>query len=163
MANAIPVLFDLDGVIVDNIAFENAVTRTIIRQLAAVRNIHESEAESLWKSTLESHRGHARWHDYSFHCDALDLGTAWKKSHTSCGHLLRKCPYADQAITVANDIGPLFLVLIVELLNSAIEAVVDRIGPERNELSGIAKDLGSLAVFVSLVNGGVVWALVLLD
>ncbi len=60
-------------------------------------------------------------------------------------------------------IGSLFLVLIVELLNSAIEAAVDRVGTEQNELSGIAKDLASLAVFVSLVNVVVVWALVLVD
>ena len=69
----------------------------------------------------------------------------------------------DSGVERALLIGPLFLVMIVELLNSAIEAVVDRIGPERNELSRIAKDLGSLAVFVSLVNVVVVWALVLLD
>ena len=60
-------------------------------------------------------------------------------------------------------IGSLFLVLIVELLNSAIEAAVDRVGTEQNELSAIAKDLASLAVFVSLVNVVVVWALVLVD
>ena len=43
------------------------------------------------------------------------------------------------------------LVLIVELLNSAIEAVVDRVGPELHELSGRAKDMGSAAVLVTLV------------
>lgn len=59
-------------------------------------------------------------------------------------------------------VAPLLLVLIVELLNSAIEATVDRIGFERNELAGLAKDLGSAAVFVALVLVGVVWALVLL-
>ncbi len=54
------------------------------------------------------------------------------------------------------------LVLIVELLNSAIEATVDRFGGEQNELSGRAKDLGSAAVMMSLVLvpliwGGVAW------
>lgn len=49
------------------------------------------------------------------------------------------------------------LVLIVELLNSAIEAIVDRIGPERHELSGRAKDLGSAAVFVSLLLVLYIW------
>ena len=57
---------------------------------------------------------------------------------------------------------PLILVLIVELLNSALESVVDRIGPEKHELSGRAKDMGSAAVFLSLVNAGVIWLLVLL-
>nr|WP_245695125.1 diacylglycerol kinase [Desulforhopalus singaporensis] len=48
-------------------------------------------------------------------------------------------------------IGSCFLVLIVELLNSAVEAVVDRIGTEQHELSGRAKDIGSAAVFCALV------------
>ncbi len=59
-------------------------------------------------------------------------------------------------------LGSLFIVLIVELLNSAIEAVVDRIGHEHNELSGRAKDVASAAVFVSLVNVAVVWGLVVI-
>jgi len=50
------------------------------------------------------------------------------------------------------------LVLIVELLNSAVEAVVDRIGPEHHELSGRAKDMGSAAVLVSLFLWVYVWA-----
>ncbi|MFT4730366.1 MAG: diacylglycerol kinase (ATP) [Granulosicoccus sp.] len=49
------------------------------------------------------------------------------------------------------------LVLIVELLNSAVEAVVDRIGLEQNELSGRAKDLGSAAVLLSLLLWAYVW------
>ncbi len=53
------------------------------------------------------------------------------------------------------------LVLIVELLNSAVEAVVDRIGDERHELAGRAKDFGSAAVLLALVNAAAVWVLVL--
>lgn len=58
--------------------------------------------------------------------------------------------------------GSLLLVLIVELLNSAIEAAIDRIGPEYHLLSGRAKELGSAAVFVVLVLAALVWLLVLL-
>jgi diacylglycerol kinase (ATP) len=54
----------------------------------------------------------------------------------------------------------LLLVLIVELINSAIEAIVDRIGSEHHELSGRAKDMGSAAVLVSLIAAAGVWALV---
>ena len=54
-----------------------------------------------------------------------------------------------------------FIVLIVEILNSSIEAVVDRIGSEHHDLSGLAKDLGSAAVFVSLGLFLSVWTLVL--
>jgi len=59
-------------------------------------------------------------------------------------------------------IAPMFLVLIVELINSAIEATVDRIGLERHKLSGLAKDIGSAAVLMSLLLLAAVWLLVLL-
>lgn len=59
-------------------------------------------------------------------------------------------------------IGSLLLVVIVELLNSGIEAVVDRIGRERHELSGRAKDIGSAAVFLALLNATMVWIILLL-
>lgn len=50
------------------------------------------------------------------------------------------------------------LVMVVELLNSAIEAVVDRVSPDFHALSGRAKDLGSAAVMISLVIAGIVWS-----
>jgi len=53
------------------------------------------------------------------------------------------------------------LVPLFELVNSAIEAVVDRIGPELHELSGRAKDISSATVMVALINAAVVWLLVL--
>ncbi len=59
-------------------------------------------------------------------------------------------------------LSSLMLVLIVEILNSAIELLVDRIGTERNELSRRAKDLGSAAVFLSILNVFLVWGIVLL-
>jgi len=60
-------------------------------------------------------------------------------------------------------VASVLLVLIVELLNSALEAAVDRISLERHSLAQRAKDLGSAAVFLSLVNVGAVWLLVLLE
>jgi diacylglycerol kinase (ATP) len=57
-------------------------------------------------------------------------------------------------------IGSCLLVLVVELLNSGIEAIVDRVGLEPHRLSGQAKDLGSAAVFVSLTLVLVVWGLI---
>jgi diacylglycerol kinase (ATP) len=57
-------------------------------------------------------------------------------------------------------IGVLLLVLVVELFNSAIEAAIDRHGDEHHELSGRAKDMGSAAVFVSLVIVLLVWGAV---
>jgi diacylglycerol kinase (ATP) len=58
-------------------------------------------------------------------------------------------------------IGPMVLILVVELLNSAIETTVDRIGLEHHELSGLAKDMGSAAVLLSFGLLGVTWLLVL--
>ena len=58
-------------------------------------------------------------------------------------------------------VGSLLVVPIVELLNSAVEANVDRVGLERHELSRRAKDIASAAVFLSIVLAALVWVLVL--
>jgi diacylglycerol kinase (ATP) len=58
--------------------------------------------------------------------------------------------------------GSLLLVLLMELINSAVEAVVDRFGGEQHELSGRAKDMGSAAVFLAIVMAISTWGLVLL-
>jgi len=65
---------------------------------------------------------------------------------------------AERAVLVAS----LIVVPIVELLNSAVEATVDRMGEDFHSLAARAKDMGSAAVFLSLVNVATVWALVLL-
>lgn len=59
-------------------------------------------------------------------------------------------------------VGSLLLVPLAEILNSAIEAVVDRFGGQQHELSGRAKDMGSAAVFLSITIAFIVWLLVLL-
>jgi diacylglycerol kinase (ATP) len=59
-------------------------------------------------------------------------------------------------------VGCWIVVLIVELINSAIEAVVDRVGNEHHELAGRAKDLGSAAVFLSMILSVLVWLSVLM-
>lgn len=59
-------------------------------------------------------------------------------------------------------VGSVLLVLIVEILNSSIEAVVDKASPEKHELAKRAKDMGSAAVFLALVNAAATWAFVLL-
>jgi len=59
-------------------------------------------------------------------------------------------------------VGSILLVLIVELVNSAIEATVDRISLENHQLAKRAKDIGSAAVLISLINAVTIWLLVLL-
>jgi diacylglycerol kinase (ATP) len=63
----------------------------------------------------------------------------------------------DQALMIAS----ILLIIIVELLNSSVEATVDRISVKRHKLSKRAKDIGSAAVFFSLVNAAVIWFLIL--
>lgn len=58
-------------------------------------------------------------------------------------------------------VAPMLLILVVELVNSAIEATVDRVGLEHHELSGLAKDLGSAAVLFAFLLLAAVWVLVL--
>lgn len=63
---------------------------------------------------------------------------------------------AEKAVLISS----LLIVLITELLNSGIEKAIDRVGYEHHPLSGLAKDLGSAAVFCSLANVAAVWLLV---
>ena len=69
--------------------------------------------------------------------------------------------FGPDAVGRALMIGALFLVLIVELINSAIEAVVDRVSLENHHLAKRAKDIGSAAVLLSLVNATAIWILIL--
>jgi diacylglycerol kinase (ATP) len=67
------------------------------------------------------------------------------------------------AVQISLLIGSCLIVMIVELLNTGIEAVVDRISDEYHTLAGSAKDLGSAAVLISLLQVLVVWALVIVE
>ena len=67
----------------------------------------------------------------------------------------------DSGLEKAVLVGPMLLVLIVELLNTAVEATVDRIGNERHRLSAEAKDIGSAAVLLSILSAVLTWALIL--
>ncbi len=67
---------------------------------------------------------------------------------------------SENGIELSILIACLFLVLICEIFNSAIEAVVDRHGKENNQLAGRAKDMGSAAVLLALINAGICWFLI---
>jgi diacylglycerol kinase (ATP) len=69
--------------------------------------------------------------------------------------------YGETTIDQALMISSLFLIIIVELLNSSIEATVDRISVKHHKLAKRAKDIGSAAVFFSLINAAVIWFLLL--
>jgi diacylglycerol kinase (ATP) len=79
--------------------------------------------------------------------------------------LIAACPaaffLAKNTVEILLLIGSIVLILLTELLNSAIEAVVDRIGLEQHELSGRAKDIGSAAVMLSLIWAAITWSIIL--
>lgn len=112
-------------------------------------------------------RGFKRIISASF-CSATGLVTAWRREAAFRQELLLAAfliPIAiylgDSGLERAVLIGSVLIVLVAELLNSGIEAVVDRTGLEYNELSKYAKDMGSAAVFIALVNVVVMWGLIL--
>lgn len=72
--------------------------------------------------------------------------------------ILLNLPFFTKAILI----GSLLLVLIVELLNSAIEAAIDRISSEKHPLSKKAKDMGSASVFLSMLNALIIWIMALI-
>lgn len=70
--------------------------------------------------------------------------------------------FAPDAVSMALMIGSVLIVLVVELINTAVESAIDRIGLHRDALAKKAKDAGSAAVLVSLINAAIVWAIVLI-
>jgi diacylglycerol kinase (ATP) len=104
----------------------------------------------------------------AFHYSLDGLRAAWRHEDAFRQEMvlaLLMVPLAiwlgEGAIERALMIGSVLLVLIVELLNSAIEATVDRISLERHLLAKRAKDVGSAAVLIALINVAVVWGLIL--
>jgi diacylglycerol kinase (ATP) len=95
------------------------------------------------------------------------LHSAWKNEHAFRQELMLVVPGVVLAVVLPLSVveklllcGSLVLVLIVELINSAIEAIVDRVSLERHPLSKNAKDFGSAAVFLALLFAGATWALI---
>ena len=87
--------------------------------------------------------------------------TAFRQEVTLCAVMIPASFWVGQnAAERSLLIGSCLLVLIVELLNSSIEAITDRVGTDHHALSGRAKDLGSAAVLVSLALAGLVWGLI---
>lgn len=103
------ILFDLDGVLVDNVDFEHAVTQGIIQEIARRKRISAVQAKNAWDAKLAEHRDHDRWHDYALHCEALGLPDLWRASHEGLRQLIRPMPRASEAIEVAMTRGSCWL------------------------------------------------------
>lgn len=102
-------------------------------------------------------------------CSRAGLTAAWKNEEAFRQEVILALVLiplglwlGDSGVERALLVGSLVLVVLVELLNTAVEVVVNRISTGHHALSGLAKDLGSAAVLVSLVHAVIVWLLVLL-
>ncbi|MCV2216567.1 diacylglycerol kinase [Thauera sp. Sel9] len=105
----------------------------------------------------------------AFHYSLDGLGAAWRHEDAFRQEALLTLLLIPLALWLGENavervlmIGSVLLVLIVELVNSAVEAAVDRISLEHHPLSKRAKDVGSAAVMIALINVAAVWGLVLL-
>jgi diacylglycerol kinase (ATP) len=115
-------------------------------------------------SRMKSRGGFARvWNALGYTADGLRA--AWTHEHAFRQELLACAPFALAAWALpglsawvrALLFGSLLLILVVELLNSSIEANTDHITLERHPLAKRAKDMGSAAVFLAIVNAAVIW------
>ena len=116
----------------------------------------EKKSRTGWKRLMDATR-------FSYQ----GLKAAWKYEAAFRQECLLVAVLAPAAFWLGTDgtqrallIFSLFVILITELLNTAVEAAIDRIGPEMHELSGRAKNLGSAAVLFSLLAAGAVWGFI---
>jgi len=119
-----------------------------------VRDKPQGLRRIVWAYVYSWHGLHAAWREKS----AFRLGLA-----LSLLTIPAALYFGRNGIERAALIAPVLLVLIVELLNSSLEAILDRTGNDRHPLAAMAKDMGSAAVLLSLVLLGVAWFLVLSD
>lgn len=114
-----------------------------------------SGAARLWLATLNSLRGLK----HCYHSEAAFRQEVW----SACVLLPLALWLGRTGVERVLLVGSILFVMIVELLNTGIEVVVDRISNERHRLSGFAKDLGSSAVLLALLLAGMTWAVLLWD
>lgn len=112
-------------------------------------------ATRLWLATLNSLRGLK----HCYHSEAAFRQEVWAALVLVPAAIWLGQTAVERTLLV----GSVLIVMIVELLNTGIEVVVDRISPERHHLSGFAKDLGSSAVLLTLLLAGMTWTFVLSD
>lgn len=101
-------------------------------------------------------------------CSSAGFAAAWRNEEAFRQELLLgailiplACWLGNSGVERALLVGSLLLVVIVELLNTAVEVVVNRISLDHHQLSGLAKDLGSAAVSMSLAQAAIIWLLIL--
>lgn len=113
----------------------------------------QTAIKKLWQATLYSWQGlkAVYKHQWAFRFELLAFIVAIPLSFC----------VGTTAVQRALLISSVFLTLVAELFNSAIETIVDRIGREQHELSGRAKDIGSAAVLLTAINAGIIWIIII--
>lgn len=96
------VLLDMDGVLVDNIQFEQAVTSGIVARLADHQQIDTEQAHSVWVDQLRRDLDSPRWYDYDFHCQQLGIPHVAREIHQENARLLKLVPSADATLAYLN-------------------------------------------------------------
>ena len=89
-------LVDMDGTLVDNVAFEASVGEFIVQRTATLRHMHPDRVLELWKESLSRERGTVKWYDYDQHCSNLGVPPLAKEAHEQAKHLLRTVPGAQR-------------------------------------------------------------------
>lgn len=107
MSDAPTILIDCDGVLVDNLEFEQRVTNSIIDAYAAHAAISFAEAEQRWSQELSATRGNENWYDYSFHATRLGLDgpKVARDAHNAARDLLQLVNGADITLALLQDYG----------------------------------------------------------
>ncbi len=114
------VLLDCDGVLVDNISFEKAVTRFLVERLASFLQVPLERATTLWNQELSDSKGSPRWYDYDFHCQRLGLPKLAREAHAEASHLLVRMPEAEKTYAMLLDAG-----IKVSIATDAVRWVVE--------------------------------------
>jgi FMN phosphatase YigB (HAD superfamily) len=94
------VLLDMDGVLVDNIDFEQAVTDFIVDRLAAQLDTRHENASTRWQWELHETKSDPQWFDYDFHCLRLGLPGLAREAHEACVSALRLVPGAEKTLAL---------------------------------------------------------------
>jgi FMN phosphatase YigB (HAD superfamily) len=99
------ILLDLDGVLVDNVAFENAVTEYILSRLAAELDLDPGSASAAWRRELQESKGNPEWCDYDFHCRRLGLPDLARDAHQACIASLSRVREAERTLAMLAEAG----------------------------------------------------------
>lgn len=114
------VIFDLDGVLVDNLKFEKKVLEYFYRRIMKKYKVDRWVAEQLFWNIGKDFEGKKEWHDWRIYNDKLDLGNTWRKAHLTNLKYLKLIPFSKQLLSKLKKEGHVLI-----LASDAIKPVID--------------------------------------